>query len=113
MAKRNINVAVRIRPFLPQDNDKASDSQLLQTDGKNRLRLPLKLQRERERHRNSDNREEKVFSFDHVFTAQATQTDVYKDTGMDALVAQTRSIEKVARLLGVDNLEPDTADHTF
>ncbi len=30
-----------------------------------------------------------------------------------ALVTQTRSIEQVANTIGIDNLEPDTADHAF
>jgi len=33
--------------------------------------------------------------------------------GIAALVAQTASIEKAAAVLGIDNLNPDTADHTF
>jgi len=33
--------------------------------------------------------------------------------GIAALVAQTASIEKAAAALGIDNLNPDTADHTF
>ena len=66
MSKKNIKVAVRIRPFLPQDNDKVSDEQLLQMVGKNSLRLPLPT-RERPRNNNNNNvaidREEKVFCF--------------------------------------------------
>ena len=88
MSQRNIEVAVRVRPFLPQDNDKASDKQLLQYNGKKSLRLPLKLQRDRPSNFDNSSREEKVFSFDYVFTANATQLDVYKDTGMEHLVSQ-------------------------
>ena len=91
MSKKNIKVAVRIRPFLPQDNDKVSDEQLLQMVGKNSLRLPLPT-RERPRNNNNNNvaidREEKVFSFDYVFKSNSTQLDVYKETGMENLVAQ-------------------------
>ncbi|CSC78445.1 putative iron-regulated protein A [Vibrio cholerae] len=30
-----------------------------------------------------------------------------------ALVAQTGSIERAAGIIGIDNLNPDTADHEF
>jgi kinesin family member 21 len=98
VAKSNIQVAVRIRPFLPQDNDKATDKQLLQIDLRNkRLRLPLKSREPIENNisnafannNNSAGVEQKIFSFDHIFNCNATQQNVYDDMNVNNLVEQS------------------------
>ncbi|RXJ74209.1 peptidase [Veronia nyctiphanis] len=71
-----------------------------------------------------DNARSKVFAlvesaekndqhFDQLIAPSNAAGNKLVNNAISALVEQTRSIEKVAATVGVDNLSPDTADHQF
>ncbi|GAL11977.1 iron-regulated protein A precursor [Vibrio astriarenae] len=51
--------------------------------------------------------------FDQLIASQNTSGHQLINESINALVAQTASIERAAGLVGVTNLSPDTADHDF
>lgn len=51
--------------------------------------------------------------FDQLIAAGNTQGHELVNEAISALVAQTASIERAAGIIGIDNLNPDTADHQF
>ena len=51
--------------------------------------------------------------FDQMIAPGNKVGEVIVRASIDALVAQTATIEKVAHALSIDNLNPDTADHSF
>lgn len=51
--------------------------------------------------------------FDQLIASQNTSGHQLVNESINALVAQTASIERAAGLVGVTNLSPDTADHDF
>ncbi|WP_114767086.1 imelysin family protein [Vibrio rhodolitus] len=51
--------------------------------------------------------------FDQLIAAGNTQGNALVNQTIMSLVAQTASIERAANLIGVDSLNPDTADHEF
>lgn len=51
--------------------------------------------------------------FDQLIAAGNTQGNKLVEQSIMALVAQTASIEQAAQIIGIDNLNPDTADHEF
>ncbi|MFD2179671.1 imelysin family protein [Veronia pacifica] len=74
--------------------------------------------------RDFDNARSKVFAlvesaekkdqhFDQLIASGNKAGHQLVNTAITALVQQTRSIEQVASIVGIDNLSPDTADHTF
>lgn len=52
-------------------------------------------------------------AFDQMIASDNKAGNLVVVTSIQALVEQTSTIEAVSTLLGVDNLEPDTADHDF
>lgn len=56
---------------------------------------------------------EKPMKFDQMVAEGNVEGKKLIEAAIRALVAETRVIEEVASLLGIDNLSPDTADHTF
>ncbi|MBF4423057.1 imelysin family protein [Vibrio anguillarum] len=51
--------------------------------------------------------------FDQLIAANNPQGNAIVNGAIMALVAQTASIERTASVIGIDNLNPDTADHEF
>ena len=51
--------------------------------------------------------------FDQLIAPENTEGQTLVREAIAALVAQTQSIEKAASVLGVNNLNPETADHAF
>lgn len=51
--------------------------------------------------------------FDQLIAANNPQGNAIVNGAIIALVAQTASIERTASVIGIDNLNPDTADHEF
>ncbi|NOI66943.1 imelysin family protein [Vibrio sp. 99-8-1] len=51
--------------------------------------------------------------FDQLIAAGNTQGNALVNESIFALVAQTSAIEKAAAIVGIDSLNPDTADHEF
>lgn len=51
--------------------------------------------------------------FDQLIAADNPQGNAVVNGAIMALVAQTASIERAALVIGIDNLNPDTADHEF
>ncbi|MGF1909864.1 peptidase [Vibrio kasasachensis] len=51
--------------------------------------------------------------FDQLIAAGNTQGNALVNEAIMSLVAQTASIERAAKLIGIDSLNPDTADHEF
>ncbi|OXX38881.1 peptidase [Vibrio sp. V09_P4A23P171] len=51
--------------------------------------------------------------FDQLIAANNPQGNAIVNGAIMALVAQTASIERTASVIGIDNLNPDTADHKF
>jgi len=51
--------------------------------------------------------------FDQLIAAGNTQGHELVNNAITGLVAQTASIERAAGIIGIDNLNPDTADHQF
>ena len=51
--------------------------------------------------------------FDQLIAAGNRAGNALVQQGIDALVAQTAGIEAAARALGIQHLNPDTADHSF
>ncbi|MBA5761601.1 peptidase [Vibrio sp. 404] len=51
--------------------------------------------------------------FDQLIAAGNTQGNALVNETIISLVAQTASIERAAKLIGIDSLNPDTADHEF
>ncbi|WP_236839473.1 imelysin family protein [Beggiatoa leptomitoformis] len=60
-----------------------------------------------------DSAEKKGIAFDQLIAADNPQGNALVKAAIDGLVAQTHSLEKVAEALGIKDLNPDTADHTF
>ncbi|WP_281645746.1 imelysin family protein [Parendozoicomonas sp. Alg238-R29] len=52
-------------------------------------------------------------AFDQMIAADNEQGNMIVKNAISALVAETSGIEELARAVGVGNLSPDTADHTF
>jgi putative iron-regulated protein len=51
--------------------------------------------------------------FDQLIAADNAEGNALVKAGIDALVAQTADIEAAAKALGIQDLNPDTADHKF
>ncbi|OLQ95946.1 peptidase [Vibrio ponticus] len=51
--------------------------------------------------------------FDQLIAAGNTQGNALVNETIISLVAQTASIERAANIIGIDSLNPDTADHEF
>jgi putative iron-regulated protein len=51
--------------------------------------------------------------FDQLIASDNTEGNQLIRNGIEALVAQTTAIEDAAKKLGIQNLNPDTADHNF
>ncbi len=51
--------------------------------------------------------------FDQLIAADNTEGNALVNKAITGLVAQTASIERAAGIIGIDNLNPDTADHEF
>lgn len=51
--------------------------------------------------------------FDQLIAADNPQGNALVNKAIASLVAQTASIERAANVIGIDNLNPDTADHEF
>lgn len=51
--------------------------------------------------------------FDQLIAANNPQGNQLVDNAISALVVQTAAIEQAAVILGIENLNPDTADHEF
>ncbi|WBA13632.1 imelysin family protein [Salinivibrio proteolyticus] len=51
--------------------------------------------------------------FDQLIAAGNTEGNALVNQSIFALVDQTKHIERAAKLIGIDNLNPDTADHQF
>ncbi|CSC65945.1 putative iron-regulated protein A [Vibrio cholerae] len=51
--------------------------------------------------------------FDQLIAADNAAGHAIINQAIMALVAQTGSIERAAGIIGIDNLNPDTADHEF
>ncbi len=51
--------------------------------------------------------------FDQLIAADNAEGNALVNRGIEALVAQTRGIEAAAKVLGITDLNPDTADHSF
>ncbi|OAN18207.1 peptidase [Photobacterium jeanii] len=51
--------------------------------------------------------------FDQLIASSNAAGNKLVNTSIDALVNQTVEIERAAKILGVENLNPDTADHQF
>lgn len=51
--------------------------------------------------------------FDQLIASGNKQGNAVVHDGINALVAQTAGIEAAAKVLGINDLNPDTADHTF
>ncbi|EIJ43607.1 putative iron-regulated protein [Beggiatoa alba B18LD] len=60
-----------------------------------------------------DSAEKKGVAFDQLIAADNAEGNTMIKQAIDSLVAQTHALEKVAEALGVKELNPDTADHTF
>lgn len=52
-------------------------------------------------------------AFDQMIAADNAEGNGLVKSAISALVAETSGIEQLARAVGIDNLSPDTADHTF
>ncbi|CAM3773672.1 imelysin family protein [Parendozoicomonas haliclonae] len=52
-------------------------------------------------------------AFDQLIAAGNDQGNALVKNAIDALVQETSGIEELARTIGIQNLNPDTADHTF
>ncbi|OOE86051.1 peptidase [Salinivibrio siamensis] len=57
--------------------------------------------------------EEDNVHFDQLIAAGNTDGNQLVNASISALVDQTKHIEKAAQIIGIDNLNPDTADHQF
>ncbi|SIN83784.1 imelysin family protein [Salinivibrio sp. ES.052] len=57
--------------------------------------------------------EEDNVHFDQLIAASNTEGNQLVNESIAALVDQTKHIEKAAQIIGIDNLNPDTADHQF
>ena len=51
--------------------------------------------------------------FDQLIASGNTQGNALVNETIMSLVAQTESIERAAKIVGITNLSPDTADHEF
>ncbi|GAM58304.1 iron-regulated protein A precursor [Vibrio ishigakensis] len=51
--------------------------------------------------------------FDQLIATGNTEGNELVNSSIDALVAQTGAIERTASIVGIDSLNPDTADHEF
>ncbi len=51
--------------------------------------------------------------FDQLIAADNAEGNALVNKAITGLVAQTASIERAAGIIGIDNLNPDTADHEF
>ncbi|MCG6507698.1 peptidase, partial [Vibrio parahaemolyticus] len=51
--------------------------------------------------------------FDQLIAADNKEGNALVNKAIMSLVAQTASIERAANVIGIDNLNPDTADHEF
>ncbi len=60
-----------------------------------------------------DSAEQQGQTFDQLIAAGNQEGQARVQGAIDALVAQTLAIEQVASLAGIDQLNPDTADHQF
>ncbi|MCJ8313775.1 MAG: peptidase [Pseudomonadales bacterium] len=60
-----------------------------------------------------DSAEKDNIHFDQLIAQGNTAGHAIINNAINALVAQTAVIEKIASTLNIDQLEPDTADHTF
>lgn len=60
-----------------------------------------------------DAAEKQSIHFDQLIAAGNNDGKQMVQAAIDALVAQTKVIEEVAKTVGVDNLNPDNAEHTF
>lgn len=60
-----------------------------------------------------DSAEKKQQAFDQLIAAGNKEGNALVNDAISALVQQTASIEQAAGLIGVNNLNPDTADHQF
>jgi len=60
-----------------------------------------------------DKAEKGNMAFDQMIGSDNAEGNKVVKDAINALVAQTASIEKAAAALGVEDLEPDTADHVF
>ncbi|MDC0612355.1 peptidase [Vibrio sp.] len=57
--------------------------------------------------------EEKHVYFDQLIASDNTAGNQLVTGAIQALVKQTAAIEQAAKIIGIDNLNPDTADHEF
>ena len=57
--------------------------------------------------------EENNVHFDQLIAAGNNEGNQLVNASIAALVDQTKHIEKAAQVIGIDNLNPDTADHQF
>lgn len=56
---------------------------------------------------------ENGMAFDQMIAANNKQGHTIVRNAIQSLVAQTEGIEKAAKVIGIDNLNPDNADHSF
>ncbi len=60
-----------------------------------------------------DSAEKNNIAFDQLIAAGNTEGNALVQSAINTLVAQTESIEQAAGLIGIQQLNPDTADHDF